>query len=329
MDGIQYEAHPGETPFISACIDGKLDIAKALIEQGEVDLDARTEADTSVLEEIVFKTRNRPMNFEITKLAGKDVSINNPDEIREIIGNHPDDEFRTYADISLLVLENGADPDSMNRNGQSVLFTAAGEGADWLVELLAAFGADLDLRDNWGLTALHYASRMGFPEVVRSLLKNGASPNVQDDLGFTPVFEAASGQYIEVLKVLSEYGADFDKGLIKPYKTNQIGTTPLQYARKHGFTSVADFIEKQSRSIPLLKKNIPSKNWRWNETGEGHEGVKIENAKLLWYSHRENPHSTGIGARYQSFDSFLENGPDISDVPQSIQEEISDFLTEE
>lgn len=75
MKIIEYQAHPGETPFISACIDGRLDIAESLFAQGGVDLNARTDADTSVLEEMVFKTANRPVSFKITKLRGEDVSI--------------------------------------------------------------------------------------------------------------------------------------------------------------------------------------------------------------------------------------------------------------
>jgi len=328
MGGTTYEAHPGETPFISACIDGELEIAQALLAQGEVEIDARTEADTSILEELVFKTKNRPLNFKIIKLAGKDVSIDDPDEIRKIIGSHPDDEFRKYADIALFLLENGADPDSINGNGQSVLFTAAGEGTDWLVELLAAFGADLDLRDNWGLTALHYAARMGFPEVAKSLLENGADPDIQDDFGFTPAFEAASGQHIKVLEVLADYGADFERGLTKQFKTNPPGTTPLQYARKHGFADIAAFIEQQSKSLPSLKESIPGRDWKWNENEDGFEGVKIEDDRLLWFSHRENPHSPDIAARFQEFQSFLNNGPDVSEVPQKIQDEIRYLITE-
>ncbi len=167
MTKIEYKAHQGETPFISACIDGKLDIAKALYAQGGVDLNARTAADTNVLEELVFKAGNRPLDFTITQLEGRNVSITDPDEIRKIIGTHPDDEFALYYATALFVLGKGADPDDLNKNGQSAVFTATGEGADWLIELLILHGANLNIKDNWGLTPLHFACRLGYPETAK------------------------------------------------------------------------------------------------------------------------------------------------------------------
>ncbi len=328
MNEVKYTAHSGETAFISACIDGKLEIAKSLFSQGGVDLNARTNGDTTVLEEIVFKTANRPANFMLTMHEGREVSITDPEEIRRILGSHPDDEFRTYLNIVLFVLENGADPDSLNKNGQSALFTAAGEGAEWMVALLAAHGATLDLRDNWDLTALHFGCRMGYPEVAKILLKEGASIDLQDDYGFTPAFEAAAGRFVPVLEILAEYGADFGKGLTRAFKTNPEGTTPLQYAKKHGFQDVVEFLEKTTKAPRQVKQNVETNKWKWNENAMGHEGVQIKDGRLLWYTHREDQHSPSIGASFQEFGDFLEKGPDVSNVPQQIINEIVSWITE-
>lgn len=329
MARVDYKAQDGETPFISACIDGKLDIAKALYAQGGVNLDARTAADTTVLEELIFKAGNRPKNFTITKLKGKDVSITDPEEIRKILGSHPDDEFATYYATAEFVLQNGADPDNLNKNGQSAVFTAAGEGADWLIELLADHGADLNVRDAWGLTPLHFACRLGYPEAACALLKAGANPNPQDDFGFTPAFEAAAGKHISVLKELANYGADFTKGLTKPYKTNPAGTTPLQYAEKHGFRKVAEFIRKASRAALSIRAAVEPAEWKWNGNDQGFDGVKIEQEKLLWYSHREETLSPSTGAVSQEFSDFLEKGPEVSGVPKDVEEKILSWITEQ
>ncbi len=324
MGKATYNAHPGETPFISACIDGELKTARALFSQGEVDLNARTDGDTTVLEEMIFKAANRPLNFKITRLNGSQVSIESPEEVRRILGSHPDDEFRLCYETALFVLDKGADPDSLNKNGQSALFTATGEGADWMIALLADHGANLDMKDPWGLTPLHYACRMGYPETAALLLERGASPDPRDEFGFTPAFEAASANDLKTLKVLAGYGADFSLGLTKPFKTNPAGTTPLQYAESHGFTEVADFLRSH-----VVRDPVKARTWTWDEKEEGYQGVQILEGKLLWFTHRENPHSPSAGAAFQEFDDFLKNGPRVSGVPSGIAGEIVDWISQD
>jgi len=328
METVVYDAYPGETPFISACVDGKLDIAKALYAQGEVDLNARTAADTNVLEELIFKAGNRPLNFTITHLEGRNVSIADPDEIRRLTGSHPDDEFAIYYATALFVLESGADPDELNKNGQSAVFTAAGEGADWLIELLILHGADLNMKDNWGLTPLHFACRSGHTEAVKALLKGGALINPRDDFGFTPAFEATAGKHLSVLQVLASNGADFEIGLTKAYKTNPAGTTPLKYALLHNMKEIAEFLESTGKARSKIKKAIVSTEWKWEENSHGHEGVKITEGKLLWYSHREERLSPSSGATYQEFHDLLEKGPSVSNVPAGILKEIEEWITD-
>jgi len=328
MEEITYKANKGETPFISACIDGKLDIAMALYEQGEVDLNARTAADTNILEELIFKAGNRPMNFKLTKFEGKDVSITNPHEIRKLLGSHPDDEFATYFAAAQFVLGNGADPDDLNKNGQSVVFTAVGEGADWMTALLAQHDADLNLKDNWGLTPLHYACRFGYPETAEALLNGGAFIDPQDDYGFTPAFEATAGKHLSVLEVLAARGSDFQLGLTKIFKTNPVGTTPLKYALKHNMDEVVQFLKSIKEDQLRISSTVDENQWKWNESKLGHEGVKITEGKLFWYSHREDRHSPSTGARFQEFSVFINQGPSVTGVPNSILKEIEDWITD-
>lgn len=328
MGDVEYKAHKGETPFISACIDEKLDIAKDLYAQGGVDLNARTDSDTSVLEELAFKAANKPMNFTITRYMGKDVSITDPEEVRKILGSDPEDEFMTYFRTALFVLHNGADPNNRNTNGQSAVFTAAGENAYWLIELLAQYGADLNMKDNWGLTPLHFACRLGYPEATGALLKGGAFTDPQDEFGFTPAFEATAGKHLSVLKVLAEYGADFELGLTKAFKTNTPGTTPLKYAEKHNFKEIAEFLQTIGTASLKIKDSVDAAEWKWEENDNGYEGVKIAEEKLLWYSHREDTLSPSSGAVSQEFKSFLKNGPEVSGVPKDIIEKIKLWITE-
>lgn len=71
--------------------------------------------------------------------------------------------------------------------------------------------------------------------------------------------------------------------------------------------------------------DIPCRNWEWDHDVSGHEGVSTQkDGTLLWYSHRH--HSQGGGAREQSFEHFLENGPWVHGVPQKVINDLCQLL---
>jgi hypothetical protein len=78
--------------------------------------------------------------------------------------------------------------------------------------------------------------------------------------------------------------------------------------------------------MPRTKK-VHGIEWRWNETDYCYDGVHTFEGKLVWFTHYGNPHAGG-GALTQSFESFLEKGPNISHAPQSILNEVRKFLLE-
>lgn len=160
------------------------------------------------------------------------------------------------------------------------------------------------------------------------LLENHANPDLQDDFGFTPAFEAAAGGHLNVLEILAEFGTDFTKGLTKAFKTSPPGTTPLQYAESHGFSKIAEFLRTKSVKNRSMKKSIQSAEWKWRINDFGYEGAKISEGKILWFSHRENQHSSGIGARFQELHDFLLNGPAVSEVPEDTVDEIIRWISE-
>jgi ankyrin repeat protein len=106
-----------------------------------------------------------------------------------------------------LLLEKGANPKAVTRNGVNGLMMAANvaareedrtgrgkterEAIDTIALFLAA-GVDVNAADTQGRTAMHGAALWGLTDVVRFLHKNGAKLDVEDKRRFTPL-EAALG----------------------------------------------------------------------------------------------------------------------------------------
>ena len=68
-------------------------------------------------------------------------------------------------------------------------------------------GADVNAKDNDGDTPLIWASCEGHTEIVKLLLAHGADVNTKDNDGGTPLYYASSRGYIEVVNLLKQYGA--------------------------------------------------------------------------------------------------------------------------
>jgi len=111
------------------------------------------------------------------------------------------------APVVKLLLEKGANPKAVTRNGVNGIMMAANvaardedrtgrsktqKDAIETITLLLAAGTDISGADNQGRTAAHGAALWGLTDVVRFLHKNGAKLDVEDKRRFTPL-EAALG----------------------------------------------------------------------------------------------------------------------------------------
>ncbi len=206
-----------------------------------------------------------------------------------------------------ILLEAGADVNGATRNDGSALVQASINGQEKAAVLLLENGADPNSTDGYGLTALHWTLQEGLttlvsrprasndhlwvhpnmPDLVRALLAHGADPDArinQDFMpyevtrfgrslgnylpqvgltGSTPFLLAAAVADLTSMHALVEGGAD-------PTLATEEGTTPLMVAAglgpDRGFRSTP---EQQKNFLEAVKLTV-----QWgNEVGEvGPEG---------------------------------------------------------
>ena len=177
-------------------------------------------------------------------------------------------------EIVKVLLEAGADPDTKNKDGKTVIILAA-KKCKRQVEaiiikhkikqfLIASKEGELDniksllnreiinstIKGLKGFSALHLASDESHIEVVKYLLNNGADINKESSTGITPLHLAIKKGHSEVVKELLDRDAN-------------IGVTQLEMAIEKGNQDVLDMLAKHflsPKGMEFIEKEIESKN---------------------------------------------------------------------
>lgn len=77
------------------------------------------------------------------------------------------------------------------------------------------------------------------------------------------------------------------------------------------------------------RRPMPRRDWQWNETATGCDGVHtFEAGRLVWYRHSGNPHGSNAGCD-QRYADFLKNGPSVEGVPDEVVRELTALLRSE
>ncbi|HTN26238.1 MAG TPA: ankyrin repeat domain-containing protein [Burkholderiales bacterium] len=111
-----------------------------------------------------------------------------------------------------------------------------------VVQMLLAHGADADTVDSRGKSVLQYAADIGDADLARQLIDKGAGVDrawrMTND---TPLMKAAEKGDIALVRLLLERGAD-------PSKKNILGTTALDRAASGGHTEVALLLMRSGKA---------------------------------------------------------------------------------
>lgn len=163
----------------------------------------------------------------------------NPVQLKDAQGEFNIDAFVDAAglgdyDTVFRFLEQGADENAPNSEGQTALMRAVYRRQQDIVRLLLEHGADPDIRTPEGNSILVNAARVGDRGIVEMLLDKGVDINSQenDPKGVTPLNIAAYRENVQVAELLLDRGADFTIA-------SSTGYTPLLSAVKSGNMAIA------------------------------------------------------------------------------------------
>ncbi|MBU0513672.1 MAG: ankyrin repeat domain-containing protein, partial [Proteobacteria bacterium] len=180
-----------------------------------------------------------------------------------------------------LLLDNGAEIDTVDFSGNTALHYAVEIGHTEIVRLLTSKGAEVDTVGHSGNTVLHYAVERGHTEIVRLLMSNGADPLIRNIKDYTPLYLSVVAGECDTTKVLIDCGAEVNpscrkEGNQRPLhvvaKTSNVeiaklllasnadinaiddsGYTPLQYAFEND--PWVDDVDSEHSMVGLLKRH--------------------------------------------------------------------------
>jgi len=140
-----------------------------------------------------------------------------------------------------ILIAAGADVNLKDDLNDSPYLYAGAEGRLEILKMTVAAGADLSSVNRYGGTALTPAAHHGHVDVVRYLLTTGIPVDHVNNLGWTALMEAVilgdgGPTYQTIVRLLLAAGADRD---IADFD----GITPLQHARRRGFTKIVALLE--------------------------------------------------------------------------------------
>ncbi|UXX40675.1 ankyrin repeat domain-containing protein [Wolbachia endosymbiont of Oryzaephilus surinamensis] len=139
------------------------------------------------------------------------------------------------------LIAQGANIDTNDKNGNTLLYSAAEIGDLNLVKLLLDNGANIEAKNGeYQATPLHGAVENYRIDVVKLLLNRGANVNAEDKDNWTPLHYGADTNSSDIVKVLVDAHANLGaKG--------NYGKTPLDIAKDKGHNNIVEYLEKKLR----------------------------------------------------------------------------------
>lgn len=135
-----------------------------------------------------------------------------------------------------LLLEHGALPNCVNKDGWSALHLTCRDGNVDILNLLLRNGADVHKLTNNGRSALHIACLHGHLKIVGALLNlDNSIINLRDSCGNTALHEAVLGAHVNVCRLLVERGGEVLSRNVACYEL-------LHLAASVGSTEVIGFL---------------------------------------------------------------------------------------
>lgn len=145
--------------------------------------------------------------------------------------------MRNKTEIVMLLLESGADPQTVDSSGRTPLHLAVERNNPSVATALLKAGAKPNEGDKDGWTPLHHAAAKNQVETAKAILAGGADPTKLSKLGGTPLHEAAASGGAEIILLLLEHKVD-------PGVVSKEGVTALDLAKKYQNQAAIEVLSK-------------------------------------------------------------------------------------
>ena len=207
----------GETPLLSAAIEGHVAIVRYL-------LDKAADPDEAVNDSDNPAAKQTAIYFAV--------------------------EYN-YPEIVQMLITSGATLDFVtDRTNQQIIHLAAKKGRLEIIKMLLTINPDLlEALDAYRQTPLLWASRKGHTEVVHYCLSKGANVHVKSTNGIphsngkNPLFWAAENGHAEIVKLLLDAGAQYDVTL------DRTKLQPVHVAAQNGYADVIRILLEKDRTL--------------------------------------------------------------------------------
>uniref|UniRef100_A0A4W5MHZ4 Ankyrin 2 n=1 Tax=Hucho hucho TaxID=62062 RepID=A0A4W5MHZ4_9TELE len=150
--------------------------------------------------------------------------------------------------VALLLLDKGASPHATAKNGYTPLHIAAKKNQMDIAVVLLQYGAETNILTKQGVTPLHLASQEGHADMAALLIEKGTQVNGPTKSGLTSLHLAAQEDKVAVGEILAKHGANLDQ-------QTKLGYTPLIVACHYGNAKMVNFLLQNGASVNAKTKN--------------------------------------------------------------------------
>ena len=231
---VNVRGNYGETPLPSAAWYGDLEVVRVLLDY-KVEVNPRGFKNWSAIH---YVSQGPTQGWAVQPYCGPhllpDVARLFIEQVADVNARDDDGEIplhlaarRGRDEVVRMLLEHGANVGVENNEGKTPFHLAANSGSAETVHVLLEHGSNVGAEDNLGRTPFHLAAESGSVDTVRMLLEHGANVVAEDNEGKTPFHLAATSGSVDTVRVLLEHGANVSA------EDNE-GTTPFHRAANSG-----------------------------------------------------------------------------------------------
>eukprot|EP00035_Acanthoeca_spectabilis_P015729 m.316214 g.316214 ORF g.316214 m.316214 type:complete len:1171 (+) comp16421_c1_seq1:438-3950(+) len=220
-----------------ACRDGRLDIAKFLVEEGTASVNLKTARGFTPLH-IACSAMDVDMMEYLVNEAHADVNVQDNGGFAPV---HLSTDREHLGGIEVLVA-GGANPDLASHEGLTSLHVAAEKGNVGLVKaLVEQYGVAVNPVNVDGHTPLYDACSYGLVDVAMHLIEMGADVRRATADGWTPIYTACKSGVLELVRLLAAHGADASQ-------PNAVSNTPMTTSCFQGRLDMVKFLAEDCQA---------------------------------------------------------------------------------